>query len=89
MLSGIFAVPESPTTLLAIDDLLLKIERNIKHWPKKTHQVSYLKHETNRSVILFPQHDLSFASDASAEMSIGNNLIRTQFQFLLKNKMHF
>lgn len=37
----------------------------MKWWPKK--QVSCLKYETNRSVILFPQCDLSFANDASAE----------------------
>lgn len=59
----------------------------MKWWPKK--QVSYLKHETNRSVILFPQRDLSFANDANAEMSIGNQLTRMQFQLLLKNKTHF
>lgn len=59
----------------------------MKWWPKK--QAAYLKHETNRSVMLFPQHALDFANDAGAGMSIGNNLTRMQFQLLLKNGTRF
>lgn len=33
---------------------------------------------------MFPQLDLSFANDASAEMSIGSNFAQMQFQFFLK-----
>lgn len=33
---------------------------------------------------MFPQLDLNFANDASAEMNIGNNLVQMQFQLFLK-----
>lgn len=33
---------------------------------------------------MFPQLDLSFANDASAKMSIGNNRAQMQFQLFLK-----
>jgi len=39
--------------------------------------------------MLSPQRDLSFADDASVEMSVGNSLTWMQFQLLLKNKTHF